>query len=98
MGGGNEREPVIEPDVRGRAWSGGSVFSAQPRLVRGTVCKKGDATGAARSTPRRPWEQQQARRRALRAYEAWSRVMGGRRNKKKKRGAAIIADVSRTHQ
>jgi hypothetical protein len=65
------------PDSSGWAWSGGAVFAALLRRFRGTVCKNGDATGAARSTPRRHGRSGKCAGCDERTYGAWICVMGG---------------------
>jgi hypothetical protein len=85
--------------MNGRAWSGGAVFAALPRRFRGTVCKNGDATGAARSTPRRRGRNAERAGCAERRYEAWICVMGGLWTEKKNNyGAATNEDSSRNGQ
>ena len=64
-------------DVRGRAWSGGAVFAAAQRRAVGPLCKNGDATRAARSTPRRARSRRKPCRGDARATKRRLRVMGG---------------------
>ena len=78
--------------MRWRAWSSGTVVGAEQRPSGGPFCKNGDATGAARSTPRRRAQKQQRSHRAKRAYEERARVMGdcGRTKNRNARSASSV--------